>query len=150
MIEPPGCKRESAIENYKTRVLVGYNVTAIRATGQKFVRAQGMFAGFEAGEIFLIRAPWNTGYVEECMDFPVDGNKGHDDRVDASSQGYNHLYAKKHNAGAWGRNDAGLWLPQMRTGLLKNVGSVGSVDSVDAAGIFKSVGSRSSILWGRR
>ena len=41
-----------------------------------------------ANNVYLVRAPWNNDYIDELTAFP---NAAHDDRVDASSGGFNNL-----------------------------------------------------------
>lgn len=112
--QEPGSSGKALIEHYQRVVLPGYSVTAVRPTGDKFVRAQGYLAAFEAGEIFLVRDIWNTAFIDEHLQFPSDDSKEHDDQVDATSQAYNHIFGKKSTAGAWGRTQSGLWVPNGR------------------------------------
>lgn len=70
------------------RRLARYSVRMERVTGSKVERA-GPFAGqVNAGNVRLLRGPWNLAYLEELSTFPVGD---HDDQVDASSGAYNKL-----------------------------------------------------------
>jgi predicted phage terminase large subunit-like protein len=70
------------------RMLVGYAVAADRVTGDKGVRAEPFAAQAEAGNVRMVRAPWNAAYIDELTSFP---NGTHDDQVDASSGAFNIL-----------------------------------------------------------
>ncbi|MBS0959792.1 phage terminase large subunit [Acetobacter thailandicus] len=67
---------------YLTRLLAGYRVTAVRETGDKATRAAPFASQINAGNVSLVRAPWNRGFIEECASFPAGT---HDDQVDAAS-----------------------------------------------------------------
>ena len=61
-----------------------------RATGDKQVRADPLAAQVEAGNVRIVRSPWNRAYTEELAAFPMGK---HDDRVDASAGAFNKLAA---------------------------------------------------------
>lgn len=65
------------------RMLAGYDVTARPETGNKVVRAGPYAAQAKAGNVKLVRGPWNEPYVRELHAFPTKGVP--DDQVDASS-----------------------------------------------------------------
>jgi predicted phage terminase large subunit-like protein len=58
------------------------------STGSKEVRAMPFAAQCEAGNVKLLRGPWNVAYLDELTSFPFGTN---DDQVDASSGGFNKL-----------------------------------------------------------
>jgi predicted phage terminase large subunit-like protein len=69
-------------------LLPGHNVHARPVSGTKEVRATGLAAQQQRGNVLLVEADWNGPFVAECRDFP----KGvHDDQVDAAAQAFNHL-----------------------------------------------------------
>lgn len=70
------------------RMLDGYNVRRFPARQDKITRAQPISAQTEAGNVCLVRGPWNDAFIEECEAFP-EGN--HDDQVDAFSGAHNAL-----------------------------------------------------------
>ncbi len=70
------------------RMLVGFAVAADRVTGDKGVRAEPFAAQAEAGNVKMVRAVWNSAYLDELTSFP---NAAHDDQVDASSGAFNIL-----------------------------------------------------------
>lgn len=70
------------------RLLTGYRVQAVRPTGSKYDRAQPAAAQVQAGNVFLVRGPWNTAFLDELDNFTgVDGET--DDQVDAFSDAFN-------------------------------------------------------------
>lgn len=64
------------------RNLAGFNVKADRPSGDKTLRAKPFAAQAEAGNVLLVRAPWNASYLDELAAFP---NGKYKDQVDASS-----------------------------------------------------------------
>lgn len=69
-----------------------FSAKAIRAKGSKPVRAQGLAAQAEAGNVFLLGggADWLPGFLDELTMFPVGK---HDDRTDAAAHAFNQLAA---------------------------------------------------------
>lgn len=67
---------------YQTRIFTGYPVSFETVTGSKEVRAMPLAAQVKANNVYLVRAPWNEGYIGELTAFP---NAANDDQVDASS-----------------------------------------------------------------
>jgi len=78
--EPGSGGKESA--QATIRSLAGWTVRAERVTGDKLSRAQPLAAQCEAGNVKLVRGPWNAAYLDELTMFP---NGRNDDQVDASS-----------------------------------------------------------------
>ncbi len=78
--EPGSGGKDSA--RITARSLAGHTVRAERVTSDKLTRAQPFAAQCEAENVKLVRAPWNTAFLEELTMFP---NGKHDDQVDASS-----------------------------------------------------------------
>lgn len=72
----------------KVKLLAGYDVTAVRPTGEKSVRAKPASAQAEAGNVKLVRGPWNGAFLDEVCSFP---NAQHDDQVDAFADALNEL-----------------------------------------------------------
>ena len=64
------------------RALDGYCVRFATATGDKETRAKPTSAQAEAGNVKIVRASWNDGFLRELENFP--GGR-HDDSVDALS-----------------------------------------------------------------
>ena len=69
-------------------MMAGYDVRAVSPQGDKVTRAKGLAAQAEAGNVKLVRGPWNDRYLRTLHAFP-DG--AHDDEVDASSGAFNDL-----------------------------------------------------------
>lgn len=67
------------------RKLAGYNVRFKTVTGDKETRAKPVSAQAEAGNVKLVRGPWNDNFLNILANFP-DG--AHDDEVDALSGGF--------------------------------------------------------------
>ncbi len=67
---------------YFVRQLAGFNIRTKRVTGDKVTRASPASAQAEAGNIKVVRGPWNEAFFAEAENFP-GGAK--DDQVDALS-----------------------------------------------------------------
>ena len=89
MEEEPGSSGKDTIDHYARRVLVGYDFRGVRATGSKVERAAPFSAACEAGNVMIVRGPWDyNDFIDELCAFP----RGlHDDRVDAASGAFNEL-----------------------------------------------------------
>ncbi len=70
------------------RMLQGYSVQAIRETGSKEVRADGFASQVNAGNVYIVRASWNSALVEELRQFP---SGKYDDQVDAVAGAFHEL-----------------------------------------------------------
>jgi predicted phage terminase large subunit-like protein len=70
--------------------LRGYPVYVQRPTGDKVTRAMPFAAQCEAGNVKLVRGPWNRAYIDELTSFP---NGRYKDQTDGSSGAYNKLVA---------------------------------------------------------
>ena len=68
----------------------GYRISAERETGKKETRAEPFAAQCEAGNVYLLRGPWNEAFIDELCEFP---NGRADDQVDAASGAFNKLVA---------------------------------------------------------
>lgn len=89
-------KRDQA---HLAQLLAGYDARGVPPQGDKVLRAKAFAAQAEAGNVHLVRAPWNEDYLRELHEFP-DG--AHDDQVDASSLVFNDLVT---SAGAGGQSN---------------------------------------------
>lgn len=74
------------------KLLHGYDVHFGPETGSKEVRATPLSAQQEAGNVSLVRAPWNDAFIEEGGLFP---NSEYKDQIDAASRGYARLISRK-------------------------------------------------------
>jgi predicted phage terminase large subunit-like protein len=81
-----------------TRALAGYEVSSDRATGDKVSRARPFAAQAEAGNVKLVRGPWNEAFLNEIQVFPAGA---HDDQVDAASDAFRVLALAPKKFAAW-------------------------------------------------
>ena len=88
MEQEPGSAGKNLIVQYSRYVLPGYNFTGQRATGDKVTRAKPLSAAVANGNVRLIRADWNTDFLDEISSFPEA--RVHDDQVDAAVHAFNH------------------------------------------------------------
>lgn len=88
--EPGSGGKESA--QATIRNLIGHQVRADRPTGSKEVRLQPFASYAEAGNVRIVRGPWNHEYLEELCAFPLGP---HDDYCDATSGAFNHLIGRQ-------------------------------------------------------
>ena len=75
-----------------TQLLAGWDVEFTPESGPKPVRAKPLAAQMEAGNVFMLRGPWNKELKDELSTFPFGA---HDDQVDALSRAFNKLMAEK-------------------------------------------------------
>jgi predicted phage terminase large subunit-like protein len=80
--QDPGQAGKEQVESY-VRELAGFSAEIIRETGDKITRADPYAAQWQAGNIDILRAPWNEPFFAEHEAF--GGGKGHDDQVDGAS-----------------------------------------------------------------
>lgn len=71
-----------------TRLLAGFSVKTEPVSGDKAIRADPFSSQVNAGNVCLVRGPWNKALVEELRAFP---NGTHDDQVDAASDAFNEI-----------------------------------------------------------
>jgi predicted phage terminase large subunit-like protein len=69
-------------------MLAGYDVRAVAPQGDKVMRAKGLAAQAEAGNVKLVRGTWNDRFLRTLHEFPEGA---HDDEVDAASGAFNEL-----------------------------------------------------------
>lgn len=79
--QDPGQAGKGEVEHI-IRQLQGYNVSAIRVTKDKTARATPVSAQAQAGNVKLVRGPWNDTFLKEVELFPFGK---HDDQVDCLS-----------------------------------------------------------------
>jgi predicted phage terminase large subunit-like protein len=71
------------------QMLAGYDVSFTPETGSKVDRARPLASQVEAGNIQIVRAPWNDAFLAEAGLFP---NGKFLDQIDAASRAFSHLY----------------------------------------------------------
>lgn len=79
-------------KKYLATKLIGYNVRFSPETGDKELRAQGLAAQAEAGNVKIVRGEWNGAFFDELCTFPASKFK---DQVDAASRAFHALIGKK-------------------------------------------------------
>jgi predicted phage terminase large subunit-like protein len=82
LAQDPGSAGKEVAQHTATVVLAGYPCDWEPETGDKATRAKPFASQCEAGNVRLVRGPWNADFVDELCAFP-DG--AHDDQVDAAS-----------------------------------------------------------------
>jgi predicted phage terminase large subunit-like protein len=92
MEEEAGSSGKIAIDHYRRNVLSGWPFYGVRSTGAKTERAAPFSSMAEAGHVKLVRAPWNTAFLDELAGFP---QAAHDDMVDAASLAFAQLASKQ-------------------------------------------------------
>lgn len=71
-------------------------VFAAKVSGDKEARAWHYSARLNEGKAAMVQGPWNQEYSDQLDEFPAGD---HDDLVDASAHGYNHLVPRTHKPG---------------------------------------------------
>lgn len=82
MEQEPGSSGVKVIDDYKRRVLMGFDFDGVPSTGSKEVRANPVASQAEAGNIKIVRGSWINAFLNEVELFPIGS---HDDQVDALS-----------------------------------------------------------------
>lgn len=70
----------------RTKTLAGANYEGVPVTGSKVTRSKPFRVQCEAGNVRIVRGPWNAEYIKELCGFPT---AKHDDQVDGSSCAFN-------------------------------------------------------------
>jgi len=96
MEQEPGSAGVNNISHY-ARLLAGYHFKGIRSTGSKVDRSRPVSSQAEAGNILILRAPWNDAFLDELEAFPDE--RVHDDYCDALSLAMGQLFGPKHIGG---------------------------------------------------
>jgi predicted phage terminase large subunit-like protein len=87
MEQEPGSGGKESAES-TIRNLAGWNVHAEPVTGDKETRARPFAAQVEAGNVAMLRKPWNKAFIDEAALFPFGKYK---DQIDAAAGGFNKL-----------------------------------------------------------
>jgi predicted phage terminase large subunit-like protein len=70
------------------RMLAGFIVKAVAVSGDKETRADAFASQVNAGNVKMVRGPWNANYIEKMRQFPLGK---FDDLVDASADAFTAL-----------------------------------------------------------
>lgn len=85
--QEPGSSGKSVSANF-VRMLIGYDVKGVPASGHKTTRWKLLAAQAEVGNVYLVSAPWNSPWIDEMCGVP---NTTHDDQADSVSLAFNTL-----------------------------------------------------------
>ena len=102
--EEGGASGKTTIDYYQRTVLPGYTVKGLRHTSGKTQRAKPLSSAAEAGNVCMVRGPWNNEALDELVPFPSPGV--HDDIVDCLTGAQQVLTQQplpQRRAGTWGR-----------------------------------------------
>jgi predicted phage terminase large subunit-like protein len=77
------------------KLLTGYNVRFAPVTGDKITRFGAFSAQAEAGNVLVLRGPWNDEWFTALESFPPETKSGHDDDADSTSEAFNELTGKR-------------------------------------------------------
>lgn len=86
--QDPGQAGKSQAQDYVSSLL-GYVVKTKTVSGDKVTRAGPASSQAEAGNISVLRGPWNEAFFSELESFPNE--MAHDDQVDALSDAVDHF-----------------------------------------------------------
>jgi predicted phage terminase large subunit-like protein len=85
-LDPAQAGKDQA-ESY-IKLLSGYRVAAERMSGDKATRADAVASQANIARVGMVRANWNSAFIEELASFP---GGVHDDQVDALSLAFNKI-----------------------------------------------------------
>lgn len=85
--QDPGQAGKSQVLAF-AKLLAGHTLHFSTETGDKVTRADPFASQVNAGNVVMVRGPWNQAFVDECKLFP---NGKFDDQVDAVARGFNCL-----------------------------------------------------------
>lgn len=88
--QDPGSAGKEEIENFY-KLLAGHQVKGQPFFKDKETRAKAVSAACQAGNIKVLKGPWNEEFFTELDNFPPPKESGHDDIVDCLSGAYNEL-----------------------------------------------------------
>lgn len=88
MEQEPGASGKNTVDYYRRKVLSGYAFRSVRPTGSKRVRAGPVSSQAEAGNVILVKGPWNREFLDELEMFDQGA---HDDQVDGLSGAFEHF-----------------------------------------------------------
>jgi predicted phage terminase large subunit-like protein len=85
--QDPGQAGKSQVTNL-TKMLAGFTVRATPESGDKITRFSPFSAQVEAGNVLVLRGPWNEAWFSSLEGFP---EATHDDDADSTSRAFNAL-----------------------------------------------------------
>lgn len=93
--QDPGQAGKGQVASF-AQLLAGHSLHFSPETGDKVTRATPFASQVNAGNVVMLRAPWNRDFTDELRLFP---NGSYDDQVDAVARGFNQLLAP--GVGIW-------------------------------------------------
>jgi predicted phage terminase large subunit-like protein len=81
--QEPGAAGKSLVDHYARNVLAGYDFAGVPSMKDKITRAAPFSSAAEAGNVILVRANWNSVWLDEFEAFREDCE--HDDQIDSST-----------------------------------------------------------------
>jgi predicted phage terminase large subunit-like protein len=76
-------------------LLAGYEARCAPASGDKITRFGAFSAQAEAGNVLVLRGPWNEDWFTALESFPPATSGGHDDDADSTSEAFNELIGSR-------------------------------------------------------
>jgi predicted phage terminase large subunit-like protein len=92
--QDPGQAGKSQAQEFSV-MLKGFEFTSRPVTGDKVTRFGPFSAQAEAGNVYVLRGPWNKRWFDELENFPP--GTGHDDDADSTAEAYNALTRPRAN-----------------------------------------------------
>ena len=89
--QDPGQAGKAQVQSLKLK-LAGYNVRSSTETGDKVTRFSPFSAQAEAGNVDVLRAPWNDRWFSSLENFPT---AKHDDDADSTSRAFGAIALRK-------------------------------------------------------
>jgi predicted phage terminase large subunit-like protein len=91
MEQEGGASGKSMISHFQRNVMKGFAFRGNKVSTSKMARSDPFSAAAEAGNVKIVKGPWNEAYLSEIELFPAGS---HDDQVDASSGAFEKLNLK--------------------------------------------------------
>jgi len=92
--QEPGASGKSVIAA-RTRLLAGFDYAGVIPSGSKVTRWRPLAAQAEAGNVCVVRGPWNQAFLEELMVVP---QAKHDDQADAVAGAFEAVVTRRKQA----------------------------------------------------
>jgi len=92
MEQEPGSSGVNTIDYYRRKVLAGFYFNEEKTTGKKADRARPFSSMAQGGNIRIVKARWNSDWLDELEIFPTEG--AHDDQVDSASLAFSKCAGK--------------------------------------------------------
>lgn len=86
--EEGGASGKRTTDDLQRRLFVGYDARGIRSEAHKLVRARPLVSAAQAGNVSLVRGPWNAPFLDVVCLVPFGP---HDDDLDAAAGALNEL-----------------------------------------------------------